>query len=493
MSPISSSLKQSAHPFRWVAVLLVLMFVGTMVGLPWELWFIVAAGLAVCLGVLFLVDAVLCGKVELLLLVWLAVFPVGYYYLSIPRGNPVVSFDRLLIPCLGLACLLVPTNPRPWITPEIRIAAVAWLLFLLAAMFSLVHLDNPIGGTKLLFDSFILPAILGYAIIQTAEPRRWAPALHFAVCLFCIYSALIGMAEVLLDTDLLPLPGDIYYSGAESGVLIPRVNGPFPTITSFMLIGLAACILLCFLWRLIPLKPLWLRMLHAAGLAASVTMASLPLFRSVYLTMAIILLIDAFVYQRRLKARLVRFSLLGAFVLAGLIAQIAVPEALENRTNPANLYQRIAQQQQTLGIFMDNPMTGIGLGNFLIYAANTSVTGSFANYDPANAAHNNFGQILAETGVLGALPYLVSQVFFLLAGWRLLRGSFAWKYFLYIFLTYWISGMALSCGYFQDLNLFYIFTATTMLSLARPGVEDVSGQSKPFREEGSAAQALQPA
>jgi hypothetical protein len=493
MSSISTSLRQPTHLFRLVAFLLLLMFVGNLVGVSWYLWFVGMGGLAVCLGVLFLVDAVLCGKVELLLLVWVVVFPLGYYYLSIPRADPIVSFDRLLIPCLGLACLLAPANPRPWITPEIRIAEGAWLLFLLAAMLSLVHLSNPIGGSKLLFDSFVLPAILGYVVIQNAEPRRWAPALHFTVCLFCIYSALIGLAEVILDTDLLPLPGDIYYTSVESGILIPRVNGPFPTITSFMLIGLTACIFLCFLWRLISHKPLWLRIFHAAGLAASVTMASLPFFRSMFLTMAIILLIDGFVYQRRLKARLVRFSLLGVFVLAGVVAQLAVPEAFENRVDPANLYQRIAQQQQTLGIFLANPVTGIGLGNFLAYAANTSVTGTFANYDAANAAHNTFGQILAETGVLGALPYLMAQVFFLLAGWRLLRETFAWKYFLYIFLTYWISGMALSSGYFEDLNLFYVLAGATMLSLGRARVEDASLQLKPFREEGNGSSAFEPA
>jgi O-antigen ligase len=493
MPSLSPSLKQPTHFFRWVALVLLVMFIGNMLGLSWTLWFVGAAGLAACIGLLFLVDEVLCGKTEPLLLIWVAVFPLGYYFLSFPRADAIVSFDRVVVLLLGIACLLRPMNHGAAIAPEIRMAGGAWLLFLLAAMLSLVHVSNPIGGVKFLLDVFGLPAIIGYVVLTEMEPRRWIPVLHFAVCLFCIYSVLIGFAEVILDTDLLAMPGDIFYTSAESQVLIPRVNGPFTTNNSFALIGLIACVFICFLWRLIPRKPLWLKLFHAAGVAASASMAILPLYRSVFLTMGAILLIDAFIYQRRLKPRLMRLSLIALFVVAAVTVEIYLPEAFEARTNSGNIYQRIAQQEQTLGIFMANPLTGMGLGNFLKYAATSAVGSSFASYDPANAAHNNFGQILAETGILGAVPYLLSQVLLVWAARKLLRKTFAWKYSLYIFLTYWINGMALSSGYYQDLNIFFILTIATLLSLAHSNIDEISFPSKSFHGERDGSQAFLPA
>jgi len=37
-----------------------------------------------------------------------------------------------------------------------------------------------------------------------------------------------------------------------------------------------------------------------------------------------------------------------------------------------------------------------------------------------------------------------------------------WKYFVYIFLAYWISGMTLSSGYFGDLNHWFVFALSLL-------------------------------
>ena len=80
-----------------------------------------------------------------------------------------------------------------------------------------------------------------------------------------------------------------------------------------------------------------------------------------------------------------------------------------------------------------------------------------------DSPHNNLGGILAETGILGFIPYVTAQVALFLAFWRLRkqperRTQLAWTYFLYIFLGYWINGMSLGSGYSSDLNLWFIFS-----------------------------------
>ena len=76
--------------------------------------------------------------------------------------------------------------------------------------------------------------------------------------------------------------------------------------------------------------------------------------------------------------------------------------------------------------------------------------------------HNTLGAILAETGVLGFVPYVTAQVALFLAFWQLRRrrsqNAQAWTYFLYIFLGYWINNMTLASGYTSDLNLWFIFS-----------------------------------
>jgi O-antigen ligase len=464
-------------------VLLTLVLVGMLAGISPAIWLMGAAGLIGSVALIYFADSVFRGDIEPLLWLWVAIFPLGYYFLSFPRQDPAISFDRLLVLCLGVACFFARANRVSHVTPELKMAASAWLLFLLASAVSLVHMDNPLGGTKLLIDAFVLPAILGYAVLQELDLRRSAPVLHFLVCFFCIYSLAVGICEAILDTDLLPLPSGIFYTALESETIIPRVNGPFRSIGSFSIIGLIACIYLCVLWRLIPRKPAWRKILHGVGLTASLGMALLPLLRSILVTMLVIVVIDALFFAKRRAARILRFSFLGAILLAGLAAQVFAPDLFENRTNPANVYQRFAQVQQTISIFFEHPLTGVGLGNFLVYAGRTNVAGgSFGDTGAANAAHNNFGEVLAETGILGAVPFLLSQIFFVMAFWKLRQGTFIWKYFLYIFLAYWINGMGISSGYEGDLNLFYILATVSLVPLALADRASMSSEAGALME-----------
>jgi hypothetical protein len=72
------------------------------------------------------------------------------------------------------------------------------------------------------------------------------------------------------------------------------------------------------------------------------------------------------------------------------------------------------------------------------------------------------------------------------AFWKLRRSDsrdskLVWKMFLFLFLIYWINGMALTIAYFEDLNLWYMFVIAALYKFAItcPGPSVASLQAAP--------------
>jgi O-antigen ligase len=83
--------------------------------------------------------------------------------------------------------------------------------------------------------------------------------------------------------------------------------------------------------------------------------------------------------------------------------------------------------------------------------------------------HDNLAEVLTETGILGFILYVVAQILLLKAMWRLRQSSISgrrvWKYCVYLFLTYWITGLTESAGY-GPLNLWYLFVVAVLFKFA---------------------------
>ena len=155
-------------------------------------------------------------------------------------------------------------------------------------------------------------------------------------------------------------------------------------------------------------------------------------------------------------SRVTAVILMFLFVLG---IKILAPGIFQAHSDPANFYARIIQQRQTLRIFLDHPVFGVGFMNFVQVAEYNPryAPASLNGVESENHPQNNLGAILAETGAAGELPYIASQVLLFMAFLRLRRtggrGEFVWKYFFFIFLSYWINGMALAAGYYGDPNM----------------------------------------
>ena len=318
------------------------------------------------------------------------------------------------------------------------------------------------------------------------------------ISIISIYSAGIGIAEVFLQRDLLAFESSTDYLagniGDPTGGILLRPNGPFGTNNSFALVGLISFFLLAFLWNVIssevgcptsrPAFGLtwggWAgathRLLHILGISAALLQALLPLFRSVLLTLVVIIVVDLFWTSG--FGRAWRVLALGAIFLAAAGLATLAPGVFRDRSGSENVYGRIAQHRQALRMVADHPLFGIGMTNFAAVVSRDLRyrAASYEGFEAETTPHNNVAFVAIETGLAGVLPYTASQLLLWMAFRRLRgrgeRGRLAWRYFVFIFLAYWISGMTLSSGYFGDLNHWFVFALALLYSFgagtARP-------------------------
>jgi O-antigen ligase len=433
----------------------------------------------------YLVFKLIDGSADSIVLSWVGLFPLGYYFLVFPREHAVVTFDRVAVLMMAVAMAFCPRTKFTAVPHDLRKSALAWIGFLLAAFVSLVNVGDILTPTRVWVDAFLLPAVFAWYVIACFPVRMYLRALHVLACVAAIYSAAIGVAEVALGTDLLPLPGaGETFAGAQD-VLVLRVNGPYLSNNSFGLIGLISFCLIWFLRSAIAERmPRWQKALNALGIIAALTSAILPLFRSVFLTIALILVLDLF-RKMSFRQRAVRLGVLGLMAASVLVLMLSVPELFQERVSDSgNISARLAQQKQNLRLFLDHPVFGVGLYNFNATATTTAKAQvSYNGVTALDYPHSNIGAVLAETGLAGFAPYVASSILLVIAFWRLRRnakadGRLAWMFFLYIFLSYWISGLALTSGYYSDLNLWSMFSIAILYKYVLTGQPEIAAFSK---------------
>ena len=422
--------------------------------------------------VLFMAAEAIHGRGDWLVLVWVLIFPLGYYYLTFPTERSIFTFDRAVIGVLIVASAFRTGRSRVPLPQGIKYAGIAWTIFLVAVLTSLRHAGNPLGKIKEFLDVFVFPALLAWYVIEDFPLHRYLSKLHVFTCLMAIYVAAIGFVEFRTGLDLMPAHTSVFLV-EETG--LNRVNGPFATNNSFGLIGLVTLLFLVFLRRCIPGKMLvWQKMLHAGGFVAALATSVMPLFRSILVTLALIVILEFY----KTKKVSVRFTVIVALIFGTtsmLWFKKLAPDVFEYRvSDPSDVYARVAQQKQTLDMFLANPINGVGWGNYIDAAYKFSDV-SFKGVYSVGSAHNTLGAILAETGILGFVPCIAAQFFLLRSFWRLRRHGtqdavLASNFGIYVFLAYWITGVSLSSGYYSDINMWYLFVIAVLWRFALTGL-----------------------
>ena len=278
------------------------------------------------LGFVGSVGNVFRGRFDGILLWWAGAFPFGYTVLSFPREHSIVTLDRVVILVAFMGLFLVKPSTFIAVPKTLRRAGLAGLAFIVVAGVTLGKSANGLNAARFLFDGFLLPILLGWCVIARFDVRRRLPTLHTTVCISSIICAAIAAAEIVTRQDLLPDESSVIFFGGS----IPRPNGPFETNDTLALVGAVSIFFLLFLRAALgPKLSAGRRMLHSVGLAAAIGMALMPLFRSVAITLLLVLIIDTF-WEQRTTRRAWRVVLMLAFVGLIFIPKVFAPDMFED-------------------------------------------------------------------------------------------------------------------------------------------------------------------
>jgi len=414
--------------------------------------------------------AMLKGDADKILIGWVFLYPLGYYLLSYPRDRPVIQFDRLLIVCLLVGILAAPKHRIRKIPEDLKRSAIAWGFFLAVTCISFLMAKNVLTVGRQIVDCLLLPAILGWYIVRQFRLQGHEKWLHTAICTISIYCAVIGLVEILQQRDLMAFETSENYllfdPSDPTAFTFLRPNGPFWSDSTFAIAGLISFFMLAFLWTQIrDCAGPWRRGFHCVGVLAALLQANLPVFRSIFLTLIVVTIIDVF-WTTGFR-RLLRLAVLGVFPVVIILIGLMIPSILKDRADSSNVSGRWSQDRQTWRIFLDHPVFGVGLSNFLpVATSNPRYQADLDNVPPLNFPHNNLGWIAAETGIVGLVPFVLSQILLVVAFRRLAKhgkhGQTAWRFFVFIFLSYWITGMVETSASFGELNMWFVFAVALL-------------------------------
>jgi O-antigen ligase len=429
------------------------------------------AGLPVLIGCaslwfLAVVCEVFRGRFDGILLCWAGAFPFGYYFLSFPRDRSIVTLDRvaILLPFIGL--FLIKPSALTAMPSVLRRAGLAWFAFIAVAAFTLEKSANIPNTAHMLFDGFLLPLLLGWCTIAGFDVRRRLPTLHTVVCISSILCAATAVAEIATGQDLFPNGNSVMFFAGS----VARPNGPFATDDALAVVGAVSFFFLLFLRAALGRElSAGRRVLHSIGLAAAIGMALMPLFRSVAITLLLVLIIDTF-WEQGATRRAWSVMLMLASVGLIFILPLFVPDMFEDRSSGANVYGRVAQYEQSLRVFVEHPLLGVGFSNFNDFVeGEPRYVASYEGVSSVDSPHSNLAAALAETGILGFVPYVMAHIFLFQGMWRLRRlsssGYLVWKYYVYLLLTYWITGLTETTHY-SPITLWYVFVTAVACKYA---------------------------
>jgi len=260
-----------------------------------------------------------------------------------------------------------------------------------------------------------------------------------------------------------------------------RVNGPFLSDSSFAIISLLLFLFLQAAPRLMRLR--FDRSGKLIYLIATVCAAAgglLPGFRMIAFALFVCWIGQIWLehhatgnlfwknvnVRRRVSLGIAVVMILSLF--GGWLALRAAPALGARLIDPRSAFGRLATWQAAAETVFDNPVFGVGLGNYADYFDQSHYYSEEAPEEvqetkAVNSPHSNLLWIASELGLTGFVMYIAANIFLFLIGWRAfkaatdLQQAVTTSCYLALVLAYWISGLTLASGYYSDLNLYFLF------------------------------------
>jgi len=412
------------------------------------------------------------GQFHYIIPLWVACFPYCYYFASFPKGRPIFTVDRAFILLLVIDMLLVSRRAFAGapLLRHVRISAYLWALYLVVCFISLASHAPPhvLDFYRLVVEGMLMPALLGLYAISLFPIARDLKITHACVCILMLGITTVAVNELLGGRNLLPSNGAAESWVQANDFRIIRVDGPFENSGVLCLVGTLGFFFLIYVRRLIGASfGRSQRWLHLTAVWASLAAALMPMNRSLVVALLVCAGVDYFAKEPLISRRTWNY-IYGLLLFFAVISKLFYPSLYEDRVSrPENVYQRIAQDLQTLEVVRDYPLMGVG---FNLYhdtiAGDAKYSVQFRGFDAMNVPHNSLFSVLAEEGIVGFLLYTGAQLYFLRAMWKLRTvNQLGWRVFLYCVLVYTIYGLDVGMAYYSDLNLFYMFVLGVLMQI----------------------------
>ncbi|MGW8185444.1 MAG: O-antigen ligase family protein [Candidatus Moraniibacteriota bacterium] len=358
-----------------------------------------------------------------------------FFYLPFQIAlNPVGGVDlasvRVIIPLLFLAWLVDSLKNKKIIIP-VNLTFLLLVSFLFLTAFSLFFAQNQAWGLrKLIFLFSIFPLFFVIHDIFPSNPLKKLALLKFTA-LGAFLAALVGIIQFLLQLILplnklysfwaiiiVPFLGNSFSQAVLAnpswlvnvgGHTLLRATAffPDPHMLSFYLniTGLISLGIYFHQKKLVYNKNYYLLFSLLIFLASFLTFS-----RGGYLGLISgLLFFGFFTFKSKFVYFLSDSKRLSLLILSlfTLFLILAIPNPITDRfissfdLSEGSNTGRIQTWKQSLGIIQDNPLLGVGLGNYSL-----SIKPS-ANYREPIYSHNTFLDIAAETGILNAVIWLL--------------------------------------------------------------------------------------
>jgi hypothetical protein len=342
---------------------------------------------------------------------WPVASVVAYVLVQLPRGHPIITFDRLWAGGILAYLALGRSRTERVSTNAILTFALLWLgvSFGLRAFATRAGLTGPVATW---IDAIVVPTIIFFACKGFSASRARVQKLAAALMIAGGILGGIGIAERIWGFELATLTrGAVRF---DATIDKTRISGPYPVPEPY-----ALALIICLAATLY-----WVQTRRPRAFAWGMVFASLELggialslFRAAWVG-AIIVIIASFGLRRQRYGRIVVVAAIVAVASIFATWQLEQNKTFSTRVkNTDNIYARLATYEQGFQIFRSAPLFGVGVNEYHS-VANTRAPVEVASVQSVTYPHNSYVGLLAEQGLVGFLPLLLLSF----AAWRMIRA-----------------------------------------------------------------------
>lgn len=382
-------------------------------GARWEIWGIAAiVGIAVGLSLLLVDIGFVVGVVGALIAASIFLFNpfagsitfIAFYYLRPVDFFPQLAMLRIplfiaSVTSTGLFVKLLLTRQKLIEGWYVKWFIAWWIVMFLSVPLSLYRSQS--FSAALDFAKSVAMVWMIYMTVRSEKQIAFAVRLLGWMALW-----LAGSAIYNYITGNVVVSGEVQRAGAESGML-----GDPNDLASYILMLFPLCYYLFF-----NDPKRWLRLVYGAAMFMILVAVVYTGSRGGFLGLVVLLFL-LWLFAKR--------KVLGVFIalaVFGVLWFVAPPQYRERIRSITNYEQdesamnRVEYRRAAVRMFKRNPITGIGLKNFAIFARDFGAPGSLN-------AHNMYYLVLAELGGIGLLVFLSIWLRSLKCAWQIARSN----------------------------------------------------------------------